>query len=385
MVIICFGSIFLGSFALALVVAVMNGFEKETCKKLQGIHASVNIDAYGERLHWPAIKKVLDEEFPHVIASTPTATKQVIVTIPGSDDISNVVALRAIEPRSQQNVTTLTTMIQQKTIPLHEIIKKNTILIGNSLSQSLGAGMNDTISILFISDDITEQSHGITFDQYDGQIGGVFKTGIDEFDSHIIYCSFDFFNKLFPESGVSQIELKLEESAHEQNVIALLKKRLKLNVYSWKKLYPALVSALKLEKYAMFLILSLIILVASMNIMSLLFTQTVQKQCDIAILKALGMSNKHIRYIFLSMGMLIAFLASASGLLAAYITSLVLKTYPFIKLPDAYYATHLPVSIDVSSFLFIFLTILLICFMATWASTYKTTRITISTVLRFGM
>ncbi len=386
MVVICFSSILVGSFALALVTAIMNGFEQETCKKLQGIHAAISIDAHGELLDWKAIKKVLDEEFPQIAASTPSTSKQVIITVPGSDDISNVVILRAIDPLTLQQVTTLKQMIVQESSDnfLQNIISKNMILIGQSLAQNLEAKTGDSVSVLFIpEEERISRSNALSFEHKDVRIGGTFKTGIDEFDNHIIYCSFSFLEALFPDSGITQIDLKLSGNVDEPSIIQQLKNRLRLNVYSWKELYPALVSALKLEKYAMFLILLLIILVASMNIMSLLFTQIIQKRGDIAILKSLGMSNGAVRSIFLGMGMMIASIASTAGISIALLVCFFLKRYPCIKLPDAYYATHLPVNINPHACALIFFTIMLICFIATWLATSKATRITIASVLRF--
>jgi len=385
MVIICFISILIGSCALAVIIAVMNGFEKATCQKLQGIHASITIDAHGEQLDWPAIKEVLHKELPQVIATTPTTSKQVIVQLPGSDDISNVVLLRAIEPSSQVHVTALEQIIRphkKNALNLHNAISDNQILIGQSLATLLETEPGQTVTLLFIPEDDT-QSRRISFEQSQTRIGSTFKSGIDEFDNHVIYCSFDLLEKLFPNSGITQIDLRLQKDVDEEMVVETVKRRLGLNVYSWKNLYPALVSALKLEKYAMFFILSLIILVASMNIMSLLFMQIIQKRGDIAILRALGMSNSAIRSIFLIMGMLIALLASTIGLLLALVICFILKCYPFIQLPDVYYVTHLPVSIEWHSFAIIFITIMLLSFVATWLATYKTSRITIAYILRF--
>ncbi|TET06233.1 ABC transporter permease [Candidatus Dependentiae bacterium] len=385
MVIICFISILIGSFSLALVMSIMNGFEQETFQKLKNIHASINMNSYDEHLNWPAIKEVLHKEFPHISASTPTTSKHVIVQLPGSDDISNILLLRAIEPISQATVTTLEQMIEAKNgkkSKLQEAIHNNKILIGRSLAATLEAQLGEPVTILFSPEDGIKSRH-ISFDQAEVIIGGIFHTGIDEFDNHVIYCSFNLLEQLFPENGVTQIDLRIKPNIEEETVVAQLKERLGLNVYSWKQLYPALVSALKLEKYAMFFILSLIILVASMNIMSLLFMQIVQKRGNIAILKALGMPNQAIRTIFLSMGMIIALLATSIGLLGALFVCILFKRYPFIQLPDAYYVSHLPVSIELHSFVLIFLTIMFLSFLATWFATYKTTRITIASVLRF--
>lgn len=385
MVIICFISILIGSFSLALVMSIMNGFEQETFQKLKNIHASISMDSYGEHLNWPAIKEVLHKEFPQVSASTPTTSKHVIVQLPGSDDISNIVLLRAIEPQSQATVTTLEQMIEAKNgkeSKLQDTIHNNKILIGKSLATRLEVQAGEIVTILFSPEDGIKSRH-ISFDQAEVIIGRIFYTGIDEFDNHVIYCSFNLLEQLFPESGVTQIDLRIKPNIEEETVVSQLKERLGLNVYSWKQLYPALVSALKLEKYAMFFILSLIILVASMNIMSLLFMQIVQKRGDIAILKALGMPNQAIRTIFLIMGMIIALLATSIGLLGALFVCILFKRYPFIQLPDAYYVSHLPVSIELHSFALIFITIMFLSFIATWFATYKTTRITIASVLRF--
>src|SRR5207302_1389175 len=148
-------------------------------------------------------------------------------------------------------------------------------------------------------------------------------------------------------------------------------------------LYPALISALKLEKYALILILLLITMVASMNIIALLFMQITQKRPDIAILYAMGMRPKQIVSIFMLMGMLIASIASASGIFLAWIASLLLERYPFIELPDVYYVTHLPANMDWSLAITVFITIMLLNFMATWYTARRTQHIKIADVLRY--
>ena len=110
-----------------------------------------------------------------------------------------------------------------------------------------------------------------------------------------------------------------------------MKNRFHLDVFTWKELYPALVAALKLEKYAMFFIFALITLVASMNIISLIFMQIIQKRPDIAIYQALGMHNRTIINLFRLMGIGLATIAAIAGLFAAFIAGLLLEKYPFIS------------------------------------------------------
>ena len=195
----------------------------------------------------------------------------------------------------------------------------------------------------------------IALDNYDVTVSGTFSTGIEEFDYGLILASFSLVKKIFPDAGVTQLSIRLAPGANEQATIAQLKNRFNIDVFSWKDLYPALVSALKLEKYAMLLILALIALVATMNIISLLFMQIIQKRPDIAIYQAMGLSGTNIMVIFLLMGMGICFVAGLCGLAAAYGAGLLLKKYPFISLPDTYYVSHLPIQMSWEIFLLVFI------------------------------
>jgi lipoprotein-releasing system permease protein len=217
----------------------------------------------------------------------------------------------------------------------------------------------------------------------DGIVSGMFKTGIDEFDNGLILCSFDLMHELFPDNGATQLSLRLQPNEDEQKTIQQLQDTLQLEVYSWKDLYPALVSALKLEKYAMFLILALITLVASMNIIALLFMQITQKRPDIAVLRAMGALPRTITQIFLIMGMSIALVASACGIALAWIATLILQNYPFITLPDAYYVSHLPAKMDWQLVLSVFSVVICMSFIATWLTARRTRSINSAQVLRF--
>jgi len=150
-----------------------------------------------------------------------------------------------------------------------------------------------------------------------------------------------------------------------------------------EQLYPALLEALKLEKYAMFLILALITLVASMSIISLLFMQITQKRADIAILKSMGLSAGNISKIFLYVGITIAFFGSAIGLGLAFVAGWLLEKYPFIQLPDAYYVSHLPAKMEWPIFIAVFAIVMILSFLSTWIPARRTKKINISRILRF--
>lgn len=387
MIKICFLGILIGSCALTLVLGVMNGFEKITHQKLQGIHAQIIMRAHGEPLALGEIERVFEKEFPEIRAWSPSDTRQAIIQHPGSDDISNVVVIKGIDPEREKHTSSLERSITYakpgapKTLP--SIIEKNHIMIGDKLAEYLDLYAGDA-AYLLVTQDTQSRSKKINLERIDAQIGGTFKTGIDEFDSGVIFCSLSFLEELFPDTQATQLNIALHDYADENQVIERLRNRFKMEVYSWKELYPALVSSLKLEKFAMGLILALIILVASMNIVSVLFMQITQKRADIAILQAIGMSHTAIERIFIWIGMTISLIASSMGILLASILGFLIERYPIIEIPDAYYVgTHLPVALNLSIYGSVFGLIILMSLCATLFSARSTRRINISHVLRF--
>lgn len=385
---VCLFALFISSFALTLVMAVMNGFEKETYKKLQGIHAQIIIRGFGKELDYASIAKVLSKEFPEIAHSAPHTTRHGIIQNNSIDsDEPYIVLLIGVNPSVERLVTTLEEKVtgnNQSIIAkqLPELIFDNTIIMGENAAKAIGIKSLEKCNLLF-SESYSNTQSKITFNSTELQLAGTFKTGIDEFDTSVIFCSLDFLQNLFPNTGVEQINISLLKGTDELAVIQKLRDRLNLEVYSWKDLYPALVSALSLEKYIAFIVLTLIILVASMNIISLLFMQILEKRSDIAILKAMGATNNTIRWIFIYMGMGIALCASSCGIIFALCISCLLQKFPLIKLPDAYYVSYLPATIEPQMIALVFCVILVISYLAAIISLKNLASINIAHVLRF--
>lgn len=385
MIKVCFLGILIGSFSLTLVTAIMNGFEKATHEKIQGIHAQLIMRSNRDLLDRESVSQVLDKEFENIQSYSPTSIHQAIIQPENSDDVTNVVMLKAIDPHKEKNVTTLDSKIIQsfnENKSLVGTVFDNNIVIGKALAEQLNIKVGDTVRILFTRDE-QARSHRITLQQEFARIAGIFATGIEEFDTNLALTSFSFFEKLFPEYGITQFNIKLKQNTDEKTAIEQLKKRFNLEVISWKELYPALVEALKLEKVVMFLILALITLVASMNIISLLFMQITQKRGDIAILKALGASDSVLVSTFLIMGMIVSSCATLLGIMLGVIGCYLLQNYPLITLPDAYYVSHLPAIIDWPIIITIFTVIIAISFFATLIPARRSRSINIAHVLRF--
>lgn len=385
MTLTCFTGIFIGSFSLALVTAIMHGFEVVVHEKMQGIHAQLMIRAYGKPINFDVLTPVLKKEFPEIKAFTPRSTKHVLIAQTQEDEAPYVAMIKGINPKTEPHVTTLHNKIITtipKTKNLSQILAHNYILIGKQMARNNEVEVGDSLELLFTREEKI-RGRKVAFDSSPAIIGGIFDTGIDEFDSSVIFCSLSFLENMFQDAAIEQVNLTLQPGTNENKVIKKLRDRLGLEVYSWKDLYPALVSALKLEKYVTFFILALITLVASMNIISLLFMQITQKRPDIAILKAMGMTDSAVSMIFFLMGMIISCIASFFGILCACIASWFLEQYPFIELPDAYYVTHLPVRMEWHIIVSVFLVVLFFSFFATWFPAQRIRSINISRVLRF--
>lgn len=383
MIKICFLGTCLATCALTLVVSVMQGFEHTTHEKMQSIYPDLILDAHSQNINLEALERILQEEQYHIKAWSPQHLGQALLYNPDYSTTPTVIGLKGINPSQEQAVNTLHKKITEpKQTSLEHVLSDNQILIGSKLAQQLSASLGDNLQLLYSNDE--PESLKVTFKQHQLTVSGIFKTGIDEFDSNIAYCNSSLFDTLFPEIGATQIHMKLIKAHHEFATIKHLKERLNIDVYSWQALYPALVSALKLEKYAMFFILLLIVIIASMNIISLIFMYITQKNKDIALLLSFGMHPSRVKLIFISISLLIASSATSTGLLFAFILGKMLQTFPIISLPDdAYLMSHLPVQLDPLVFFVVFICSIVITLCATMLATKKISSINIAQTLKY--
>lgn len=384
MVKISFFGILIGTFSLALVAIIMRGFEKATYQTIQGCNPPLTMQARGNQLAFDALEKVLQHEFPQLYYSP--SDMQYVMMQDHAENITNLVALKGVDPFKESQITTL----EKKILPQQSVdrlsmvnaLKSDSVLIGHHLARMLNLQPGKNFTVYFAPDHETGKNT-ITLEKAELNVGGIFKTGIEEFDANLIICSLEQLQKLFPTSGITSLSIAPKQEVNEEELKTQLKKRFNLQVYSWKDRYPALVAALMLEKYASFIILSLIILVASMSILSLLFMQITQKRSDIAMLKIMGMATKKIRSIFMIMGMAIAFAGVITGMLFAYVAGWILHNYLTIELPDAYFVTHLPVALEMPIFVIVFSVVMCISIIATWLPTRSIEQIKSADVLRF--
>ncbi|HQJ95460.1 MAG TPA: ABC transporter permease, partial [Syntrophorhabdaceae bacterium] len=214
---------------------------------------------------------------------------------------------------------------------------------------------------------------------------GIFETGMYEIDNTLIIMSLRDVESIM-DIDATGIEVKLKDAYRADEARKDILKRVGGNYFArtWIEMNKNLFSALKLEKIAMFIILALIIFVASFNIISSLIMTVMEKKKDIAILKAMGAKKKSIMKIFMVEGVTIGVFGAMIGSVSGYGICEIIRRYKIIKLPeDIYYISSLPVKISFFDVGLVASVTMIICILATLYPSYKASKIDPVETLRY--
>lgn len=385
MIKVCFSSIVIGTGALTLIAAIMNGFEIATRRKFQGINSDLIIRSYNAPLAYEKLRSVLLKDYSDTIEEVaPHMIGHALIQKDESNDLGNLMIITGIDPVREEKISTLAQTIISPAGKhnLAERLSDDFILIGSVVAQEQNIKQGDLITLLYAPEDIGH-SKTITLESALAKVEGIFKTGIDEFDGRVLFCSLNYFESLFPHASIHYVGVKLKSQKNEKQIIQVLKERLKLDVFSWTDLYGSLLSALTLEKYAMIFIFILITLVASMNLISLLFMYVTQKRSDIALFKAMGMKDTTIIEAFILIALIVSLSATIFGVLLAILLSWWLEQYPIITLPDVYYVDHLPAQLDFTIIIGVFIAVITLSLIAAWIPLRQIKNISVPQVFKF--
>jgi lipoprotein-releasing system permease protein len=332
----------LGVGALIAVIAVMTGFDTHLRNKILGTNAHLVVLSYQGVMKDPQKVMKTAREDKEVVAAAPFIITQGLL----KTDLGNQgVVIRGVDPNREGRVTILPSSVIEgdwKTLALGGYVA-----IGKVLAQRMGLMLGDPITLVTTQGRITPMGIIPRFGNF--RVGAIFDTGMYEFDSNLVLLSLGEARRLLGwKEGVTGVEVKLKDIYRAREVGRRLVARLGYPYYArdWMTMNRNLFSALKLEKVTMFLILTLIIIVAAFNIVSTLSMLVMEKRREIGILKAMGCTTGMITRIFLFQGLIMGTVGTALGTFLGLVVSLLLKKYHFIQLPsDVYYVTTLPVKI----------------------------------------
>jgi len=381
--IICFISIALGSCALLVTTAIVNGFRRVTNDVMQSVHPDLTLQSFDRSpLSYTKIGSVLNKEFAsNCITHTPIATESVLVQSKNSDDISHLATIEGINPKTDSLVRKLPLSFEQNNNDLAHILAERKIIIGKTLAEELNVTRGSSLSLLHATN-LHLRSQSITFEKESVTVGGIFKTGLDDIDRALIICSLDLFDELFPESGITQIGIRCAPHTDLKTTAQELGKRFKLDAYAWHELYPAFNEALVLENYALIIIIILITTITSLTIASLLSLFLFQKRHTLAILRAMGIPQRLITQSFLLVGAVLVVGAQLTGCLLAIAISLLLEKGKLIALPDAYYIPYLPAELDIVTVATILTIGSIVGFGICWLTARQNTSLSVMTALK---
>ena len=343
----------LGVGALIATLGIMTGFTNDIRNKILGTNAHIIVvDRTGQPMsNYPAILERV-KDTPHVVAATPFLFTQVLLS---HERQSQGVVLRGIDPGTAGRVTDLDkNLLGGSLADLAKPGKEGEpgIILGRELAGRLGAFLGSSVTA--ISPTGTIGPMGIVPKLKKFAVVGIFDSGMFEYDSSLAYIPLAEAQKLLDYGdSVNGIEVKVDDIFLSGQIAREITSRLDFpyGARDWKEMNKSLFSALQLEKIMMFIILVLIILVASFNIVSTLTMIVVEKGREIAILKAMGATPTKIMRIFMVEGLVIGLAGVALGIPMGYGASWLIQE--FYTLPgDVYYISRIPVKLlwtDVAS------------------------------------
>lgn len=372
-----------GVMALLVVLSVMSGFQDDLQRKILGATSHVVVLNYkGNIEDHASISEILRNE-PHVTASSPFVMGQVMISY-GKKAYG--VFIRGIEPASETKTTDILKYL--KNASLHEATKKQDLpwlIIGKELAFFLGVLPGDVVNVISPMGEIGPL--GMLPKTRPFRVSGIFEVGMFEYDSNLALTDIKYVQDFFGiGENVTGITLKLDDIYKASEVRDSVNRKLNFPFYAkdWMQMNRNLFSALKLEKFAMFVILTLIILVASFNIVSTLMMNVMDKQKEIAILKSIGATNNGIMFIFMLQGVIIGTVGTFFGVIGGYILGGIIDSYEIIKLPaDVYYLSKLPVKMSLFDFVVVSVSAILISFISTIYPSYQAARLQPVELLRY--
>lgn len=359
------GGVAVGVMALLVVLSVMSGFHEDLQKKILGVNSHMVILSY--QGHINEYKSILEKlkDKKEIVSSSPFVMGQVMVS---SGKKAHGVFIRGIDPDNEAKTTDIEKYLKDGNLKeLSDIKDMPKIIIGSELASSLGVFNGDIVTILSPTGDIGPLGMLPRVKQF--KVAGIFEVGMFEYDANLVVTHIHSAQEFFDmKDSVTGIEIRLKDIYSASTIREKLQTELDFPLFAkdWMQMNKNLFSALKLEKFAMFIILILIILVASFNIISTLIMNVIEKRREIAILKAMGATDNGIMSIFMLQGLIIGLVGTLIGVTGGYTLCYIINKYQIIKLPaDIYYLSHLPVKTKLFDFIIVSISAITISFLST--------------------
>lgn len=355
----------IGVAAMIIVLSVFNGFHDKVTSILIGFDPHIRIEPQNNAKmenYESVIENVKSLGISNL--SQYTLNKGML----SKRNSNKVIFIKGVDEENIDKVSGVKSLVQLGKFDLKNDGDFGSIVLGLALADQLRSYIGDTITILSpvgLEYSLTQFVEPITKEFI---VTGIYDSENREYDSKYAYISIANAQQLFKlDDAVSGIEIRLEDINKSDDMKTIIHKTLgdKFNIFTWYDLHLDFYSILKIERWVAFIILSLIIAVASFNILGSLTMTVIEKKRDIGILKAMGASDNTITRIFLFEGLVVGLIGMLAGSFIGAGVILAQKYFEFYKLDSSIYKiSALPVMINLTDFIFVPLAALLLCFLA---------------------
>ncbi|MCY4573874.1 MAG: ABC transporter permease [Gemmatimonadetes bacterium] len=353
---IALGGVALGVTALIVVIGVMTGMQNELREKILGSYPHILIQQEGNSLRLDDWERVVEvaEGVPGVVAAAPIGMTKVGLHKIDSDFV-DIMDLYATDlERSGPSVTPMEDSLRAGHIP---IVRQpgglSPLALGSGLANRLAVFPGDTVVVIVLESLRLGPNGDPVFRMENWVASGIFSTGMYDFDMRNGYASLTDLQRLLSmEKGTtSYVGLRVEDPWQAEALVGQVWEALggwPYHVEAWTETNSQLFAALKLEKLGMALILSLIVLVAALNIAGTLAMVVVNRTREIGILKAMGLTRKDTLQAFMFHGFWIGFVGTAAGMALGLTLAFLIERYGLIPIdPGIYFVDRLPVALSV--------------------------------------
>ena len=381
----------LGVAALIIVLSVMNGFQTQVRDRMLSVLPHIELYVPGmdhERVldEWKGLAAQAAKD-PEVRGAAPFVAAQGMLA---RGQALTGVQIRGIDPTIEPKVSELAEQMSQGTLTSLTPGSFN-IIVGNQLADSLGLDVGDTLLVLAPQGSISPAGFSPRMRQF--TVSGIFSSGYYEYDATLAFVDVQDAAKVFRDSGVSGVRVRIADMQRAPEVARQLLEFLPPTVRAqdWTQNNRTWFAAVKTEKRMMFLILALIVAVAAFNLLSSLVMAVKDKQSDIAILRTLGATPGEIARIFLVQGALIGVVGTVLGVLFGMLIAYNIDVIvPFIErmlgvhfLPQQiYFISEMPSNPQMSDIVAIAVTSLVLSLLATLYPSWRAARLQPAQVLR---
>lgn len=400
----------IGVAALVIVMSVYNGVTSEMREKILGANphmlvlatvpdafdppagtgeregAQVSGEAGAEQLAQPPVTPVLSrvQSIPGVVSATPFLYAEVLLSTPYG---ATGLVVRGIDPKQAVEALPLLRDLEEGSVSrLARTSGPAGMIIGRDLAERFRLRVGSRVNLMSPTGQSTTAGFAPKLKSF--RVEGIFKSGMSDFDSRLAYVALPAAQELmgYPSGRISGIEAFVDDPYEAKAVAQKAVTTLGYPFYTrnWIDMNANLFAALQLERFGMFIVLLMVILVGSFSIITSLVMLVMEKTRDIAILMSMGATASAVRRIFMLQGAIIGAVGTALGYVLGIVLALLLKKYQFVELPpDVYMMDTLPVIIDPVDLAVIGAVSMLMCFLATIYPARQAARLVPAEALRY--